>query len=270
MNRSAIALFLAVVFVWPAQAHEYWLEPDRFFLAPKESADINLFLGEGLKVEEGIPYRSSKTSIFRLLSSDGTFDLARDVREEAKPLFSFSAQKAGTYLLAMERNWSYISIEPDKFDEYLREDGIEYIITEREKLGESKKEGKERYSRYIKALIQVGNKRDRTFGQRAGLRFEIVPLSNPYSLKVGEELPVQVLFEGKPLADRTLFADNRDGDSITKKRQITNPDGIANFKLDRKGVWLIRLVFMQRCSKNCEGADWESFWGALSFGMRKL
>lgn len=268
MTRSAIALLLAVVSVWPVLAHEYWLEPDRFFLAPRENADINLFLGEALKVEEVIAYRSSKTSIFRLLSSDGTFDLARNVREEAKPLFSFSAQKAGTYMLAMERNWSYISLEPDNFDDYLRADGMEYIIAEREKLGESNKEGKERYSRFIKALIQVGNKRDRTFAQRAGLRFEIVPLSNPYSLRVGDELSVQVLFEGKPLADKTLFADNRDGELINKQRLNTNQDGVAKVKIDRKGVWLLRLVFMQRCSKNCEGADWESFWGALSFGAR--
>ena len=215
-----------------------------------------------------MPYRSSKTSVFRLFSADGTFDLARDIRDEAKPMFSFSAQSSGTYLLAMERNWSYITLEPDKFDDYLREDGMEYIIAEREKLGETGKKGNERYSRFIKSLIQVGGKRDRTFSQRTGLRFEVVPLANPYSLKLGEELSVQVLFEGKPLADKVLYADNRDGDLVTQQRFVTNTEGIAAIKLDRKGVWLVRLVFMQRCSKNCEGADWESFWGALSFGMR--
>ena len=134
--------------------------------------------------------------------------------------------------------------------------------------GETGKKGNERYSRFIKSLIQVGGKRDRTFSQRTGLRFEVVPLANPYSLKLGDELSVQVLFEGKPLADKVLYADNRDGDSVTQQRFVTNTEGIAAIKLDRKGVWLVRLVFMQRCSKNCEGADWESFWGALSFGMR--
>jgi len=248
--------------------HEYWLEPESFFLKPGGRSDIRLFLGEGLQVEEEMPYRSSKTSIFRLHSFDGTFDLARDMKDEAKPLFSFSAQKSGTYLLAMERNWSHITLEPEKFDEYLREDGMEYIIAEREKLGEATKKGSERYSRFIKALIQVGGKRDKTFLQRTGMRFEIVPQANPYSLKVEDELSVQVLFEGKPLADKVLFADNRDGESIGKQRVSTNVDGIARVKLDRKGVWLIRLVFMQRCTKNCEGADWESFWGALSFGLR--
>lgn len=267
MKRIVSTLLVLSLLFSSVFAHEYWLEPESFFLKPGDRSDLRLFLGEGLKVEEEMPYRSSKTSIFRLHSFDGTFDLTRDMKDEAKPLFSFSAQKSGTYLLAMERNWSYITLEPDKFEEYLREDGMEYIIAEREKLGETSKKGNERYSRFIKALIQVGEKRDKAFSRRTGMRFEIVPQANPYSLKVSDELSVQVLFEGKPLADKVLFADNRDGESISKQRVVTNVDGIAKVKLDRKGVWLVRLVFMQRCSKNCEGADWESFWGALSFGM---
>lgn len=268
MRKVIISWFLLVFLGATVGAHEYWLEPGSYFLAPRESSVVNLYLGEGLKIEESIPYRSSKTSIFRLISNDGVFDLTRDVQEEAAPLFSFSAQNRGTYLLAMEQNWSYITLEADKFHEYLREDGLDYVIAEREKLGEASKPGKERYSRFLKSLIQVGDKRTPTFGKRAGLRLEIVPSANPYSLKIGDELPVQVLFEGKPLVGKTLFADNRDDGSIEKQRLITDKDGFAKIKLGRKGVWLVRLVFMQRCSKNCEGADWESYWGSLSFGVR--
>ncbi len=268
MRRLFIASFVFCVAIQSAFAHEYWLEPDSFLLAPRESTFVRLILGDGLKVEEEMSYRYSKTSIFKLFSTEGTFDLARDITDESKPLFSFSAQKTGNYLLAMERNWSYITLESDKFDDYLREDGMEYIIAERERLGESKKEGKERYSRFIKTLLQVGEKRDRVFGTRAGLRFEIVPLNNPYALKIGDELVVQVLFEDKPLAGRSLFADNREGDSVSKRRLTTDKNGIAKIRLVKKGVWLVRLVYMQRCSRSCEGADWESFWGSLSFGIR--
>ena len=42
----------------------------------------------------------------------------------------------------------------------------------------------------------------------------------------------------------------------------------STMKLDRKGVWLVRLVFMQRCKTDCGEADWESFWGSFSFGVR--
>lgn len=263
----ATSLLLSIL-VSPIRSHEYWLEPESFFLERGKESPVRLLLGEGLKVEEEIPYRSSKTSIFKLFSNEGAFDLARDIPDESKPLFSFSAQKSGNYMLAMERNWSYITLEPDKFDAYLREDGLEYITAERARLGEAKKQGKERYSRFIKALIQVGGKNDRTFAKRAGLRFEIVPINNPYTLKIGEELTVQILFEDKPLSGKTVFADTREGDIVSKQSLATDKEGYARVKIDRKGVWLIRLVFMQRCSKNCEGADWESFWGAFSFGVK--
>ena len=53
-------------------------------------------------------------------------DLKTSLVEGATPIYKFSAAP-GNYLLAMERNWSYIKIESQKFEDYLREDGIEYI-----------------------------------------------------------------------------------------------------------------------------------------------
>jgi uncharacterized GH25 family protein len=268
MNRTCTLLFFLLLAAVRVSAHEYWLEPDSFFLKPGEKSAVRLFLGEGLKKEEERPFQTSKTPLFRLFSTGGDFDLTSSVRDEDIPLFTFSAEKAGNYLLGLERNWAYITLEADKFDEYLREDGMEYIIAEREKLGESKKEGRERYSRFIKALLEVGDKRDKTFAKRIGLKLEIVPLENPYSKKIGDTLSFQVLFQGKPLKDKTIFADNRDGEAISKQKLKTDAHGKATIKLDRKGIWLVRLVFMQRCQKDCEGADWESFWGAFSFGAR--
>lgn len=268
MNKRIITLVLLLSSSVQSFAHEYWFEPDSFFLKPNEKTPVRLYVGEGLKKEEERPFQASKTPMFRLFSNKDDFDLTSSVRDEDLPLLTFSAEKPGNYLLAMERNWSYITLEADKFEDYLREDGMEYIIAEREKLGETKKEGKERYSRYIKGLIQVGDRRDKTYAKRVGLRLEIMPLENPYSKKAGESLGVQVLFDGKPLVGKTIFADNREGDSLSKQKIVTDAQGKAIVKIDRKGIWLVRLVFMQRCTKACEGADWESFWGAYSFGVK--
>lgn len=269
ISRSAVCAILAALLQSVvAYGHEYWLEPERFFLGVHQSSPVRLFLGEGLKVEEERPFQRSKTVGFRLISVHGNFDLTGPIADEAKPLFSFSADRAGNYLLAMERNWSYITLEPEKFEDYLRTDGMEYIVAERLRLNESKQEGRERYSRFIKALINVGGRRDRSFGLRAGHRLEIIPIEDPYSRKVGSNIGFSILFEGKPLAGRTVFADNRDGEKLSTRRAATDENGRVFFALDQKGVWLIRLVFMQRCARNCEGADWESFWAAFTFGAK--
>ncbi len=259
---------LILLFSLSAFAHEYWFEPDKFFLSPKESTAVHLFVGEALNHDEERVYQLSKTTVFQLLSVGNSLDLKTTVKDEALPIYNFSAEKAGNYLFALERNWSYIKLSPKDFEDYLREDGMEYIIAERAKLGESQKEGSERYSRFLKTLLQVGAEKDATFKKKAGLMLEIVPLENPYSKKIGDNLKFQILFGGKPLKDKTVFADNKDGAEISNQKLKTDRKGKISVKLDRQGVWLVRLVFMQRCQTDCAEADWESFWGAFSFGMK--
>lgn len=56
-------------------------------------------------------------------------------------------------------------------------------------------------------------------GQPVGSALEIVPLANPFALKPGDKLPVQVLYQSRPLAGaeiellgvRDLFFTNREG-----------------------------------------------------------
>jgi uncharacterized GH25 family protein len=263
--KFLLAFIFAAAFSGNTFAHEYWFEAENFFPAPKEKTVVHLYVGDGIiKDREERAFQLDKTPKFELFSSSKKIDLKSLLTEGATPIYNFSADKTGTYLLAMERNWSYIKLEPQKFEDYLREDGIEYIIAERAKLGESSKEGRERYSRYLKSLLQVGDKRDNTYKKNLGMKLEIIPLENPYSKKVGDQLKFQILFDGKPLSDRTVFADNR---GSTTQKMITDKDGKISVKIDRSGMWIVRLVNMQRCKADCGEADWESFWGAITFGI---
>lgn len=260
------AIILALVMSANALGHEYWLEPESFFLAPNQKTSVHLYVGDGLiKDREERPYQIAKTPMFQLVSASKAWDLKASLTDGDLPIHQFAADRAGNYLLAMERNWSYINLDPQKFEDYLREDGIGYVIAERAKLGESLKEGRERYSRFIKSLLQVGDRRDETYKKSVGLKLEITPLENPYSKKVGDSLSFQIMFNGKPLAGRTVFADNRE--SATQK-MITDRDGKITMKLEQGRLWLVRLVYMQRCTADCGEADWESFWSAFSFGAR--
>lgn len=258
-------LAFAILLSADAFAHEYWFEPGTFFPAPNERTAVHLYVGDGLsKDREERPFQLAKTEAFRLFSSSEVRDLKGVLADGALPAYTFSADRAGNYLLAMERSWSYIKLEPKEFEDYLREDGMEYVVAERRRLGESDKAGRERYTRFIKSLIQVGGARDDTFKKSVGARLEITPLENPYSKKVGDRLGFRVTFDGEPLAGKTVFADNRGG---ATQKLATGRDGKFAVKIDRGGLWLVRLVFMRRCASGCGEADWESFWGAFSFGV---
>ncbi len=267
MNLKFTSAFvLAILLSANVFAHEYWFEPETFFPAPGEKTVVHLYVGDGLiKDREERPFQLSKTTMFQVFSTGNSLDLKTSLIDEALPIYNFSAAQTGNYMLAMERNWTYIKLEPQKFEDYLREDGMEYISAERAKLGETAKEGRERYSRFIKSLLQVGDTRNETYKKNLGLKLEIMPLENPYSKRVGDKLKFQILFDGKPLANRTIFADNRN--SATQK-MTTDKNGKIFVKLDRSGLWLVRLVTMQRCTADCGEADWESFWGAITFGVK--
>lgn len=264
--RYLITILMLLAAAVSTAAHEYWFEPETFFLSVGHKTAIHLYVGDGLIGErEERKFELKKTPMFKVFSHRKTLDLLGVLVDGATPIYQFSADTAGNYLLAMERNWSYIKIEPEKFEEYLREDGIDYIIAESQKLGERKKEGRERYSRFIKSLLQVGTKRDDGYKRKLGLNLELIPLENPYSKKIGDTIAIQLLFYGKPAVGRTVFADNREAET---QRMVTDSHGKFSFKITTSGLWLVRLVIMQRCKTNCGEADRESFWGAFTFGAR--
>ncbi|MEO7674793.1 MAG: DUF4198 domain-containing protein [Pyrinomonadaceae bacterium] len=266
-TRIVVAAVLAFLLPIYAFSHEYFFEPESFFIQVNQKVDLRLFVGEGLKKEEERPFQAEKVRSFRQYFGKSATDVKNN-QDNSMPFFSYTSALQGNQLFTLERDWSYIKLEPQKFDDYLREDGMEYIIAERAKLGESQKEGRERYSRFIKTLLQVGETRDNAYRAKTGMKLDITPLENPYAKKPGDNLAFQIMFNGKPLVNRTVFADNRDGETISKQRFVTDSRGKVNVKLDRKGTWLVRLVVMQRCKIDCGEADWESFWGAFSFGLR--
>ncbi|OQX27528.1 MAG: hypothetical protein BWK80_04840 [Desulfobacteraceae bacterium IS3] len=66
-----------------------------------------------------------------------------------------------------------------------------------------------------------------------GLKFEIVPMKNPFQLASDESLPVQILFDGKPLADIAVSSE-KDSEAVK-----TDKDGVAMIKIAEKGIRLI-------------------------------
>lgn len=263
-----ILIAALAVFARSAAAHDYWFETDHFFTPENSSLALHLQVGSTLVIEEERPFQAKRTVSFNLYAAQNVFDLSRISADGAVPVAEFSVGRAGTYLVGMERNSTDIVLEAQKFNDYLREEGLTEIIKERAARRENEKFGYERYSRYVKTLIQVGDKKDETYGRILGYKLEIVPLENPYGKKRGDQIKFRVLFNGAPLKSSQIFAYNRPDKEIFTHRMQTDEKGECRLKIDRTGFWLVRLVKMERCRSNCDEIDWESYWGALSFAVR--
>lgn len=63
---------------------------------------------------------------------------------------------------------------------------------------------------------------------------ELVPLKNPLALKVGDTLPFQVFYNGKPLAGAAVRAEGVEKDALK-----TDPNGRAEIVIKKKGFQIV-------------------------------
>jgi uncharacterized GH25 family protein len=101
-----------------------------------------------------------------------------------------------------------------------------------------------RYEKFSKALIGVS---DAAFATAPlGHPLEIVPLSNPADLKAGDDLKVQVLFNGEPIAAELQatfggFTDTPMSFAYATETSETEV-GVATIKVWQSGYWYVRVA----------------------------
>ncbi len=115
----------------------------------------------------------------------------------------------------------------------------------------SRKEAQEQGLKVISAFFSTqflksvfGNSEGIT--KPAGLKFEIVPLKNPFQPAPGGLLPVALRFDGNPLADAALSYEGASEEIQTDK------NGIAMIKIPEKGIRMISAAHKVPVQNNLE------------------
>ena len=88
---------------------------------------------------------------------------------------------------------------------------------------------------------------------------------NPYAIRAGQDLPVRLTYENRPLAGALVVAMNRVNPS-EKLAARTDSDGRVRFRLRPGGMWLIKAVHMIPAPAGTN-AEWASFWASLTFEL---
>lgn len=253
-------LWWALLAAGPAFGHDFWIEPTRFTPAPGEEVGLVLRVGQDLGGDT-VPYIGDWFSEYRIVTPEGPVPVDAILGDD--PAGVFVAGRPGLYLVAYRSTRDFVELAPAKFNDYLRNEGLERIIERRVELGESDRPAREWYSRCAKSLLRVGaGGPDAAWALNLGYTLELIAGGNPYALQAGEPLPVTLLYEGRPLPGALIvaFTADRPGDKIAVR---TNADGRVELPLDRAGLWLVKGVHMIRIG-NAQ-ADWESFWASLTF-----
>jgi len=223
-----------------------------------------MFVGEDFVAQEERHFDVSRASRLRHLYGGQSVDLLPAAVDGAAPILRLRIETAGGHLIVLDRNLTKIELPPERFEAYLRHEGLDAVAAERARRGEKEKPGREQYTRCLKALIQVGDVRDGSFGEVIGQALEIIPEQNPVFVAPGERLNLDLRFRGAPLAGAKIEAFSRDGADVRGAEYRTDERGVAAVAIDRPGVWLVRTVHMIRC-EGCAGAEWESTWASYVF-----
>lgn len=249
-----------------ALAHDMYILPGSFRPAKGELVKAGFHVGDSFPDSE-VSGRIERLVNPRLLWQGGEVAFGNLRVEGKRDVADVRVGGSGNLIAAVQTKPTLIELEPKKFVEYLREEGLAEVIAWREQHGESGKPGKERYSKFAKSLLLSGAPNG--FATNVvGLTVEIVPEADPYEMKVGDQLPVRVLFRGKPAGGLQLeaaWASASGNKTVVVGR--TDTEGRIRVPLQTAGRWRLHTIKMERCSEPAV-ADWESFWASLTFEIQ--
>jgi hypothetical protein len=258
----ALSAFTAATLAPLAQAHEFWLEPSSFTPRAGGLLAVRHCVGDGF---DGWSLARNIGRIERFVVAGASGDQAIVGLDGADPAGVVRLTSAGHQVLVYRSNRAFQEMPADKFEEYLKDKGLERISATRKARGAGRRDVREAYSRHAKALIRTGDTGGGPIDRVMGLRLELVADPDLFRAGRGDRHSFRLLFDGRPLAG-ALVAATRPGTADEDRRVRTDAEGRAEFSMRHPGMWRVAAVHMMAAPAGID-ADWESLWASLTFEL---
>lgn len=271
MRRIAVLVALLCFVVAPSLfAHDLFLKLTNYFLPQRQRVTVTVLNGTFTTSENSITRdRLRDISLFAGRSRQRLDTSAWTTSPDKKASrLTFDVGAPGTYVVGASTRPRELEMSPKEFNDYLAEDGLTSVLAARKSAGDTTKNVRERYSKHVKAIFQVGDTQTGDFAATFGYPAEIVPVANPYAQAVGSELAVKCLLAGFPAGGVEVLAGGttKTGQPIPQQKMTTSADGVARVKLTSAGTWYVKFIKMER--RTGDKVDYQSTWATLTFGVR--
>ena len=244
-------------------AHDMWIDPTTFSPQSGQIVGVRLRVGQDL-LGDPIPRDPALINQFVFEDEAGRKPLIG--RDGADPAGFLRVAMPGLLVIGYRSNASAVELTPEKFNQYLKEEGLDAVAALRARRHETGAKAREIFSRCAKSLVLSGSAREKQGDRSLGFPLELVAEKNPYAIGAGQDLPVRLTYENRPLAGALVVAMNRLNPS-EKLTARTDSDGRVRFRLGAGGMWLVKAVHMVPAPAG-SNADWASFWASLTFELR--
>lgn len=264
MNKKTF-FFLPIFIVVSVSGHECWLQPDKFIYKRTEPINIKFLTGENF-IGDNWDDERDKINCVQLYYDDVVDkDLDANFGNDKGDSLQLAMIDEGTVMVTLNTNNCLTDLDPEKFDQYLRDNDLNETLESRKKSGDTLKNGHESYQRCVKTILQVGHIYTNTFSKRTDLPLDIVPLDHPYNVVKDKNFKAQVYFMGKKLKNTKIEVWHKLDGKVTQKNYVTNEDGEVKFFLSPEGEWMITCMKMVKLENDAQ-ADWQSYWGSVTWG----
>lgn len=263
MFRRLALLVVAIVLSRASLvAHDMWIDPTTFFPESGQIVGVRLRVGQDLL---GDPLPRDPALINQFVFEDAAGRKPLVGRDGGDPAGFLRVATPGLLVIGYRSNPSAVELTPEKFNQYLKEEGLEAVAALRARRNETGAKAHEVFSRCAKSLVLSGSAKEGQADRPLGFTLELVAERNPYAIRAGQDLPVRLTYENRPLAGALVVAMNRLNPS-EKLSARTDHDGRVRFRLPRGGMWLVKAVHMIPAPAG-SNAEWASFWASLTFEL---
>ena len=267
--RSSVRAALAALLLLPssALAHDLWILPGKFRIQVDEPTRV--FVNNGDVFPESLTLLGEHR-VRGVISKNaaGESPIAQ-FRVDGKSLtFEFHSTVAGSHVIALDTKPRTVRMNGVDFESYLAEEGLTEIAETRKELGQSSAPAVERYSKFAKAVVEVGNESsaERAWAEKVGQPFEIVPLDHPNRVRTGEPFRLRVLLEGEPLAGASIKGAHASGPAA-EIATVSDEQGEFSVTAAAPGRWYVRALHVAHVEGDPE-VSWESYWATLTFEVQ--
>ncbi|MHA7059448.1 DUF4198 domain-containing protein [Aquimarina sp. M1] len=188
-------------------SHDMYLKMDSYFITPNQDAVINLYNGTFDKSENIIDRNRMLDASLVGNGERIKVDEKQWIEKDSITKLYFKSGNEGTWIAGISTKSRNIEMDANDFNSYLEHDGVKDMLQQRTEDSTLNTNAIEKYSKHVKAIFQVGDKRTADWQTDLGYPIEFIPLSNPYNAHTGDTLRVKLLRDGQPLSNQLVYAD---------------------------------------------------------------
>lgn len=253
MTRIILAIMMTGALALPVtvQAHIFWLLPEASVSEVGKPVTVEIGFGHKFPKDEEI--KAERLQFIKVMGPGGQ---EVPVTKLSTTKYAFTPAAAGTYAALAQMLPGFVTRTPDGMKMQTKKEVPDANLCFR-------------FDFAAKTLLGAGDG-PQGFDQSVKSSLEVIPLQAPGALKVGDEFPVRIVFQGQPLAGAEIKVTHdqwQDPKELFALKAKTDAEGEFRLKLDKPGRWLL-IANHTTPYHNLTECDENKYQGSLTFAVK--